>query len=315
MNLLELFARTLDVTLPVFAMVFVGLGLKQLKWIDSAFVSTASALVFKATLPTLIFLSLIKADLSVALDVSLLVFFAAATLGQFLLSWAWAHYRVPRSDRGVYVQGAFRGNCGVVGLALAAGMYGNYGLSAGSLLLGVVIVMYNALSVVVLAFYQPGQSTDWRSLLKHVVTNPLIISVFAALPFTALSIPLPSWLITSGDYFASLTLPLALICIGATLSVSSMRNSSQVALSASVMKMVLLPVVATAAAWLLGFSGEQLGLLFLFFASPSAAASFVMVKAIGGNVALAANIIAITTLMASITVTLGVFTLRLLGWI
>ncbi len=213
------------------------------------------------------------------------------------------------------MQGAFRGNCGVVGLALAAGMYGNYGLSAGSLLLGVVIVMYNVLSVVVLATYQPGQSTDWRSLLKHVVTNPLIISVFVALPFTALSIPLPSWLITSGDYFASLTLPLALICIGATLSVSSMRDSSQVAFGASWMKMVTLPVLSTAAAWVMGFSGEQLGLLFLFFASPTAAASFVMVKAIGGNVALAANIIAITTLMASITVTLGVFALRLLGWI
>ncbi|MDX1712552.1 MAG: AEC family transporter, partial [Halomonas venusta] len=154
MNLLELFSRTLDTTLPVFAMVFVGIGLKRLKWIDREFVSTASALVFKATLPTLIFLSLIKADLSVALDVPLLLFFAVATLGQFLISWLWASYRVPKADRGIYVQGAFRGNCGIVGLALAAGMYGNYGLSAGSLLLGVVIVMYNALSVVALAAYQ-----------------------------------------------------------------------------------------------------------------------------------------------------------------
>lgn len=315
MNLLELFSRTLDITLPVFAMVFVGIGLKRLKWIDREFVSTASALVFKATLPTLIFLSLIKADLSVALDVPLLLFFAAATLGQFLISWLWASYRVPKADRGIYVQGAFQGNCGIVGLALAAGMYGNYGLSAGSLLLGVVIVMYNALSVVALAAYQPGQSTNWRSLLKHIVTNPLIISVIAALPFTAFSIPLPSWLITSGDYFASLTLPLALICVGATLSVASMRSGSQIALSASSMKMIVLPLLSTLAAWAVGFSGEQLGLLFLFFASPTAAASFVMVKAINGNVALAANIIAITTLMASVTVTSGIFVLRLLGWI
>ncbi len=81
MNLLELFARTLDVTLPVFAMVFLGLGLKRLKWIDRAFVSTASALVFRATLPTLIFLSLIKADLSVALDVSMMVFFCRRHAG------------------------------------------------------------------------------------------------------------------------------------------------------------------------------------------------------------------------------------------
>jgi len=314
-DLLELFTRTLDVTLPVFAMVFIGIALKRLGWIDSAFISTASSLVFKATLPTLIFLSLVNADLSVALDVPLLLFFAFATLGQFLLSWGWAHLRVPREDRGVYVQGAFRGNCGIVGLALAAGMYGNYGLSAGSLLLGVVIVMYNALSVIALAAYQPGQATDWRSLLGHIIKNPLILSVVAALPFTALSIPLPSWVMTSGNYFASLTLPLALICIGATLSVSSMRQGSHVALSASSLKMVILPALSTAAAWLMGFSGSQLGLLFLFFASPTAAASFVMVKAINGNVALAANIIAITTLMASVTVTLGIFALRLLGWI
>ena len=81
------------------------------------------------------------------------------------------------------------------------------------------------------------------------------------------------------------------------------------------MKMVILPAISTAAAWALGFKGEQLGLLFLFFASPTAAASFVMVKAMGGNAALAANIIAMTTLMASVTITLGIFALRLLGWI
>ncbi|MWJ26955.1 AEC family transporter [Halomonas sp. ZH2S] len=315
MSLVELFSRTLDITLPVFAMVFIGLGLKKLGWIDGAFVSTASTLVFKGTLPALIFLSLIKADLQVALDVELLLFFAFATLGQFLLSWGWAHYRVPAADRGVYVQGAFRGNCGVVGLALAAGMYGNYGLSTGSLLLGVVILMFNILSVIVLSSYQPEQSTNWRSLSYSLVKNPLILAVLVALPFTAWEIPLPSWLMTSGDYFASLTLPLALICIGATLSVREVRKGQAVAFSAAGMKMLVLPIVATIAARLYGFSGRELGLLFLFFASPTAAASFVMVKAMGGNSALAANIIALTTLMASLTVTLGIFGLSLLGWI
>ncbi|HBI78723.1 MAG TPA: AEC family transporter, partial [Marinobacter adhaerens] len=48
---------------------------------------------------------------------------------------------------------------------------------------------------------------------------------------------------------------------------------------------------------------------------PTAAASFVMVKALGGNDRLAANIIALTTLLASITVTLGVFVLRSTGLI
>lgn len=315
MSLFELFARTLDVTLPVFVMVFLGVGLKRLGWVDDAFINTASGLVFKATLPTLIFMSLIQADLGVALNVSLLVFFVIATVGQMALSWLWAWRRVPFVDRGVYIQGAFRGNCGVVGLALAAAMYGSYGLSAGGVLLGVVILTYNTLSVIVLTAFHPERRLSWRPLLLGIARNPLILAVVLAIPFAALSIPLPDWVLASGEYFASLTLPLALICIGATLSARSLRQGSQAAVGASLLKMVVLPIVSTLAAWLIGFSGRELGLLFLFFASPTAAASFVMVKALGGNTALAANIVAITTLMASLTVTLGIFVLRLLGWI
>src|SRR5690554_6326471 len=78
-------------------------------------------------------------------------------------------------------------------------------------------------------------------------------------------------------------------------------------------KMVSLPALCTLAAWLAGFEGRELGLMFLFFASPTAAASFVMVKALGGNDRMAANIIALTTLLASVTVTAGVFILQSTG--
>ncbi|HBF93815.1 MAG TPA: AEC family transporter, partial [Marinobacter adhaerens] len=45
MNLIDLFLQTMETTLPVFAMVFIGLGLRRIGWIDNAFVNTASALV------------------------------------------------------------------------------------------------------------------------------------------------------------------------------------------------------------------------------------------------------------------------------
>lgn len=313
MNLLTIFLNTLEVTLPVFAMVFIGLGLRRVGWIDATFINTASALVFRATLPTLIFLSIIRADLDTTLNPYLLGFFLLATLGSFGVSWLWAVWRVPHDDRGVYVQGAFRGNCGIVGLALAASLYGDYGLSAGGLLLGLVIISYNTLSVIVLAAYHPGKHTSWRSIVRDILRNPLILSVFLSIPVAWSGISLPTWLMTSGDYFASLTLPLALLCIGGTLSVSAIRSDSRTAGSAGMMKMVVLPALATLGAWLAGFSDRELGLMFLFFASPTAAASFVMVKALGGNDRLAANIVALTTLMASITITLGVFALRASG--
>ncbi len=309
-TLITTFLQTLETILPVFAMVFIGLGLRRIGWIDGAFVNTASALVFKATLPTLIFLSIIRADLDTAFNPGLLGFFAAATLGSFALAWLWALWRVPQSDRGVYVQGSFRGNCGIVGLALAASMYGDYGLSAGGILLGVVIITYNILSVVVLLTYQPGKQLSWRQIATDIVRNPLILSVVIAIPFAWLEIEFPRWVMTSGDYFASLTLPLALLCIGATVSLNAIRQESGPAFGATLLKMVTLPVLCTAAAWLAGFSGQELGLMFLYFASPTAAASFVMVKALGGNARMAANIVALTTLLASVTVTIGVFVLQ-----
>ena len=310
-SLLGTFLYTLETTLPVFAMVFIGIGLRRIGWIDQGFIATASALVFKATLPTLVFLSIIRADLDTTLSISMLIFYFLATLASFALVWFWATKRVRQEDRGVYVQGAFRGNCGIVGLALAANLYGDYGLSAGGLLLALVIVVYNSLSVIVLLAYQPGKTTSLTNTLRDIARNPLIIGVVLAIPFAALEIRLPGWVMTSGDYFASLTLPLALLCIGATVSLKSIRSDSGPAVGSSIWKMVTLPALCTLAAWLAGFEGRELGLMFLFFASPTAAASFVMVKALGGNDRMAANIIALTTLLASVTVTLGVFAIQL----
>ena len=157
-------------------------------------------------------------------------------------------------------------------------------------------------------------SDPW-SICKSVVKNPLIISVLAAVPFAVFKISLPGWLQASGEYLAAMTLPLALICIGGTLSLASLRKSGDRALSASLVKMVSLPLLTTLGAWLCGFRGPELGILFLYFASPTAAASYVMVRAANGNHELAAAIIVITTLMAAITTNIGIFVLQWGGWI
>ncbi|EGH21308.1 hypothetical protein PSYMO_07265, partial [Pseudomonas amygdali pv. mori str. 301020] len=206
-------------------------------------------------------------------------------------------------------------NNGVIGLALAASMYGPYGISLGAILAALVIVFYNTLSTIVLAVYSPVIKSDPWSVFKSVLANPLIISVIIASPFAYFSIGLPRWLETSGSYLAQMTLPLALICIGGTLSLASLRKSGSLAISASVMKMITLPLLCTLAAWLVGFRGAELGILFLYFASPTAAASYIMARTANGNYELAAAIIVITTLAAAVTTNVGIFILQWGGWI
>ncbi|MBF6623691.1 MAG: AEC family transporter [Pseudomonas stutzeri] len=305
----SLVVQTLGVTAPVFAMLFLGVVLKRIGWIDSAFIGSASTLVFKGSLPTLLFLSILQADLATALQPALILYFVLATIASFLLAWGWALWRCPQADRGVYVQGAFRGNNGIVGLALAGSLYGDYGLSLGSVLAGVVIIIYNTLSVVVLAIYSPSGNASLRSVCLSILRNPLIIGVAAAIPFAYWQVMLPEWLLTSAGYFAQLSLPLALICIGGTLSLNALHESSSTAISASLMKMLWLPLLATFGAWLWGFRGADLGILFLYFASPTAAASFVMARAVNSNYRLAATIIVITTLSSALTINAGLLLL------
>ncbi|MBP8203940.1 MAG: AEC family transporter [Pseudomonas sp.] len=313
--MLAVVQQTISVTAPVFSMLFLGVALKRFGLIDAGFINTASTLVFRGTLPTLLFLGIIKADLSTALRPALLLYFVLATLGCFLLAWGWAILRCPEADRGIYTQGAFRGNNGIVGLALATSLYGDYGLSVGAVLGGVVILTYNVLSAIILAIYSPQAKTDVWSLSKSIATNPLIVGVLLAIPFAAWQIPLPAWLLTSGGYFAQMSLPLALICIGATLTLDSLRQGSGMAVSSSLMKVLWLPLLATLGAGLCGFRGADLGILFVYFVSPTAAASFVMAKAAGANYQLAAAIIVITTLASVISTNLGLLILQWGSWI
>jgi len=313
--MLALFIQTLNITAPVFAMLFMGVLLRRIDAINDNFIQVASSLVFNVCMPALLFLGIYHADLDAAVKPGLLLYFIAATFGSFALAWLIAIWRCPKEDRGIYTQGAFRGNNGVIGLALAASMYGDYGISLGAILAGLVILLYNSLSVVVLAVYSPTLKSDPWSIFKSILRNPLIISVLLATPLAYAKLALPNWLLTSADYIAQMTLPLALICIGGTLSLASLRASGRMAVSASLVKMVWLPLVFTFGGWLCGFRGAELGILFLYIGSPTAAASYVMARSSNGNHELAASIIVITTLAAAVTTNIGIFLLQWGGWI
>ena len=86
-------AQTLAITAPVFAMLFLGVALKRLRWIDTSFIDTASSLVFRGTMPTLLFLGVVKADLDAALQPQLLTYFFLATTASFFVAWAVARRR------------------------------------------------------------------------------------------------------------------------------------------------------------------------------------------------------------------------------
>ena len=307
---LAIFSFAFSVTGPIFVILILGIILARFGLINDAFVDVGSRLVFNVTLPSLLFISISKTHIAQTANFALIGYALAATLAAYFLLEGLAGTLVARrEDRGVVTQGAFRSNMGIVGLAYCANAYGEIGLAAGSIYLGPITILLNVLSVITLN-RSLNQHASVAVTLRAIARNPLIIAILLALPVAWAQVKLPMVLLKSGEYFAQMTLPLALLCTGASLSLKTLRHESRNAVYAGVGKLLLLPILLTAGGFLLGFRGMDLGILFLMSSSPTAAASYVMARAMGGNAGLAANIIVFTTLGSLLTTSLGIMLLR-----
>ena len=313
-SFLESIGFSLTVTTPIFIVLLVGIYLKRINFINDAFIDISSKLVFNISLPLLLFFSIQKTPLEEITNFSLIIYGAAATTIVFILLEWWAKRLEPPKDRGVFVQGSFRANMGFIGLAYCVNAYGEEGLVAASLYLGLITALYNVLSVITLN-RSSGQEQGALKILKGIVKNPLIIGIVAGLVVSALHIPMPEFAAKTGQYFANLALPLALICTGGALNFQELKTNPNKTFYASISKLVIVPFAITAGGILFGFRGIDLAILFLMCSAPTATASFIMVKGIGGNHKLAANIIALTSLGSIVSVSLGILLLRSFGLI
>lgn len=309
-DFLDVLAFSFSVTGPIFVILALGVWLLRIRMVNDAFIEAGSRVVFNFALPALLFLSISKTRIEHTANFGLIAFGIGATvLSWLLLEWVAKSAVNPPEDRGVVVQGAFRSNLGIIGLAYCVNAYGAAGLTAASLYVGLVTIVFNVLSVITLSRSLHRSSSPAR-ILKGIATNPLIIGIVLALPVSASGIALPRLVTQSGQYLADLTLPLALLCTGASLDFRSLRAALGNTLLAVVGKQVAVPLLFTLGGIALGFRGVDLGILMLLASAPTAAASYVMVRAMGGNSALAANIIALTTLASLFSTSLGITALK-----
>ncbi|ACX87077.1 AEC family transporter [Pectobacterium parmentieri] len=314
----ETWSFAFNVTMPNVLMLLIGMALRKLNVLNDAFCDAAMRLVFNLSLPCLLFFSVATNHQSFSEQWPLVVYGTVGTLATFLLLEIVAIRLVKEpSERGIFVQGGFRSNTGIMGMAFAMSAYGEEGVAVGSMYLMVTVIMFNALSVITLTRSLQRQSPEQKipasQLLRGIVTNPLIIGLLLGAAYGQSQLPMPSMIKQTGGFISSMALPLALLCAGASLEWRSMFRSSNVAMLSSVAKLLVVPGLLTLGGWLAGFRGVELGIIFLFSSTPTASGSYVMTRAMGGNATLAANIIGLTTAGGFFVIALGLYFLRSLG--
>lgn len=304
------FAAT--ITAPIFCILGLGILFKRIGWITDEFARLGSDLVFKVTLPCLLFVKLVETDFRHDLPIKLVIYAVIATVLLFLVLDRIISPRLKIStDRGVFVQGAFRSNMGIIGLAFCLSAFGEGVVATASIYLAVLTTLYNILAVLTLSRHQEafGNSTQIPTIIMGILKNPLILAIAAGVVLSLGNVSVPTILLDTGSYFARMTLPLALLCAGASIRLREFQTSPPLYWAVAG-KLLFVPLLITLGGIILGLRGENLGVLYLMCAAPTAAASYPMTQAMGGNYHLAAAIIAATSLGSMFFTTLGVFLLR-----
>ena len=150
-------------------------------------------------------------------------------------------------------------------------------------------------------------------MFADILRNPLIIAIALAFIVGLVNFQIPRAVLSAGEYIGSMALPLALLGTGAGMSLRALRNSSLATSAVVVLKALVLPLALVVIAIQLGFRGVDLGVLFLLFVSPTATASYAMVKAFGANDVLAANLVVTTTIASIFSCSFGLFILKVYG--
>ena len=268
MDLLASLHFSLSITGPICLVLVLGIWLKRLGLLPDSFVESASRLVFQVTLPALLFLSMVRTDFPPCRAPWLILYGLLGTPGRFPGAGAAGGPFHQRAEAARHLRaGQLSRQHRIMGLAYVQNAYGPEGIGAAALLLwGGHRALQRARGDH--PDPQPGGGKGIGPILRGSARIPPIIAILAALPFGLLGIELPQLVISTGNYFANMTLPLACSAPGPASTLKALRGGAPADRLGHGQPAVLHSGAAGDGAWGLGFSPRPLGILFLISSTP-----------------------------------------------
>jgi len=308
----------INTLLPVFLIIALGALLRKTKFVSAEFVAGLNRLVFWIGLPCLLFYKVATAGYDYRLAgrtcLVMIIGMLSCTIVAYIVAFI---IRIPPRAVGTFVQGTFRGNLYYVGLALIIYSFAGADSKMSAqmenvaiLVMALLVPVYNIGSIIVLLAsrhkldrYVPLKIT------RQVITNPLFLACAAGVIYSQIFPPLPLVIIRTLSAVGQVSLPLALIGIGAVLAQSKIAGCGIPALAASIIKIAVAPIVGFWAAHLIGLGTGETRIVLLFLACPTAVTSYVVTEQLGGDEKLSAAIIVVSTILSilSLSVVIGLF--------
>ena len=272
-------------------------------------------LVFKVFLPTLLFYNVYTTEGLEIFDAKLMLFVIITVLATFAVVYL-VTIAITKENpkRGVVLQGIYRSNFAILGIPIVNYVCGDNQIGIASMMIAVVIPLFNGLAVVALEMFRDGKINILK-LIKGVLTNPLIVGCAIGMVFLFSGIKLPVILERSVFDVSKIATPLAIIALGASFKFKSLKGYAKEVIVVTLSKLVIVPLIGVSLGAMLGFRGEALVCLLVIFGSPVSVSSFAMSQQMGGDADLAALDVVMTSSGCIFTLFVWIFVLSSMGLI
>ncbi|MCW5711798.1 AEC family transporter [Shinella sp.] len=290
--------------LPVFLLVVLGVFLKRWRLIDRDMWNGLEQLGFFVLFPCLLFTTLAKAEFSgIAAGSVALGSIGSLSVIALLLALAWPLFRTAGVSGAAYTsvyQTSTRWNA-FIALAIAEKLYGPESLALVALVATLIIIPINLYNIGILVWFGGG-TRSLRTFAQKIVTNPMIIGSVLGVTINLLEIPVYAPLMQAAELVAGTSLSLGLIMVGAGLKLADALKPRPLALLPVALKLVFMPLVMTAAAYVLGMRGEPLLTIAMGASVPTAMNGYVLAKQMGGDAPLYAAVATLQTIASFFTI-------------
>ena len=299
------------VIFPIFVYLSLGYFMRSVNLFDGHTAKKMNATIFKVFLPVLLYYNIYKTDIGTAFNPKLCIYGVSSIILIYIILFI----TVPliekdNKKRSVIIQGIFRSNFVIFGLPVVSALYDNTSTGVTAVLIAVITPIFNGLAVVVMEVFGGGK-INVKSILKGIVTNPLIVASALGVLSVLFGFKMNQTVEKCVSDLSKVATPLALVLLGANFRFSSIKNYKKQIAIGLIGKLVVVPCIFLTIAALLGFRGIELASLIALFASPAAVSSYIMAEEMDGDGTLAGQYIVLGSIFSIFTVFIFVYVLKI----
>jgi len=260
----------------------VGTGLRRGGILNASRTERLNAATYYIALPALVFTATYDQDIAAIITPRLVGGVVGVLLVTAAIAWLLNRRRDVPARQSVAMIQSYHSNLGYLGLPLVAATFDAEVTAIASVVLGIGSLVQVPITVLILVTIN-GADTRLVDRLAQLATNPVLLALLAGIAVGSLGLPVAQPVTVALDGLAALALPLALLCVGATLDVDGPSVDLGATGSVVGLKLVVMPALAWLAFSALGVGTSTFTAAVVMLGTPTAVSTYVFANELGGD--------------------------------